>query len=110
MKRILVTGGAGFIGSHLCEALLEKDFEVIALDNLYSGSLGNIEDLLANTKFSFINHDITDYIFTPVDLIINLACPASPVYYQKDPVSTVRTSVLGAINVLTLAKNLNIPV
>ena len=110
MKKILVTGGAGFIGSHLCEALLEKDFEVIALDNLYSGSLNNIENLLANSNFSFINHDITDYIFTPVDLIINLACPASPVYYQKDPVSTVRTSVLGAINVLTLAKNLNVPV
>jgi UDP-glucuronate decarboxylase len=110
MKRILVTGGAGFIGSHLCEALLDNDLEVIALDNLYSGSHSNIQEFLTNPKFSFINHDITEYIFTPVDLIINLACPASPVYYQKDPVSTVRTSVLGAINVLTLAKNLNVPV
>lgn len=109
-KTILVTGGAGFIGSHLCELLLDNHWKVIALDNLYSGRLVNIERLIPNENFTFINHDITEFIFIPVDFIVNLACPASPVYYQKDPVSTVRTNVLGAINVLELSKKLNCPV
>ena len=110
MKRILVTGGAGFIGSHLCRKLLSLGNEVLSLDNLYSGSLENIEDLTANPNFHFIKHDITEYLYIPVDFIFNLACPASPVYYQKDPVNTIRTNVMGAINVLELAKELGVPV
>ena len=110
MKTILVTGGAGFIGSHLCDQLLSNGWKVIALDNLYSGKASNIQHLFEDENFTFVNHDITEFIFIPVDFIINLACPASPVYYQKDPVSTVRTNVLGAINVLELAKKLNCPV
>jgi len=110
VKTILVTGGAGFIGSHLCDQLLSNGWKVIALDNLYSGKASNIQHLFEDENFTFVNHDITEFIFIPVDFIINLACPASPVYYQKDPVSTVRTNVLGAINVLELAKKLNCPV
>lgn len=109
-RTILVTGGAGFIGSHLCDQLIRDKWKVIALDNLYSGETKNIKHLIENPHFSFINHDITEFIFIPVDFIVNLACPASPVYYQRDPVSTVRTNVLGAINVLELSRKLNCPV
>jgi UDP-glucuronate decarboxylase len=110
MKKVLITGAAGFIGSHLCERMLNCGWQVIALDNLYSGRLSNIEKYKDNPNFSFINHDVTSYIFIPVDLIINLACPASPVYYQKDPVSTIRTNVLGAVNMLELARALDCPI
>ena len=110
MKRILITGGAGFIGSHLAEALLDSGWSVVALDNLHSGSINNINHLFSNPRFSFIEHDITEFIYIPVDFIANLACPASPLYYQADPVKTVRTNVLGTLNVLELAKRLDIPV
>ena len=110
MQKVLITGGAGFIGSHLCEAMLNLGWEVIALDNLYSGKLENIANFENNSRFSFIHHDVTEYIFVPVNLIINLACPASPVYYQKDPVATIKTSVLGAVNLLELAKKLDCPI
>jgi UDP-glucuronate decarboxylase len=110
MSRVLITGGAGFIGSHLSERLLELGWDVIALDNLHSGEISNISHLLPNPRFQFVKHDITEFIFIPVDLIVNLACPASPVYYQQDPVRTVRTNVLGALNVLELAKRLSVPV
>lgn len=110
MKRILITGGAGFIGSHLAEVLLDSGWSVVALDNLHSGSINNINHLFSNSRFSFIEHDITEFIYIPVDFIANLACPASPLYYQADPVKTVRTNVLGTLNVLELAKRLDIPV
>jgi UDP-glucuronate decarboxylase len=100
--RILITGGAGFIGSHLCERLL-KNHEVICLDNLFTGSRKNILHLLDNKNFTFIGHDVTIPYKLHVDRIYNLACPASPVHYQYDPVKTIRTSVLGAINMLDLA-------
>jgi UDP-glucuronate decarboxylase len=102
--RILVTGGAGFLGSHLCEALIERGDEVICVDNLYTGSVANILDLTKNSNFEFIEHDITNPLFIDVDQIYNLACPASPSHYQKDPIQTIKTSVLGAINMLELAK------
>lgn len=104
IKKVLVTGGAGFLGSHLCNKLLEKGFYVIALDNLYTGRLSNIENLLNNKNFEFINHDIINPIDLKVDQIFNLACPASPPAYQKDPIFTTKTSVLGALNMLELAK------
>jgi len=110
MQKVLITGGAGFIGSHLCEAMLNLGWEVIALDNLYSGKLENLTKFENNPRFSFIHHDVTEYIFVHVNLIINLACPASPVYYQKDPVATIKTSVLGAVNLLELAKKLDCPI
>jgi len=106
-KRILVTGGAGFLGSHLCENLLHKGDEVICLDNFYTGNKMNISKLLNNYKFELIRHDITFPIYLEVDEIYNLACPASPIHYQQDPVQTTKTSVHGAINVLGLAKRLN---
>ena len=102
--RILVTGGAGFLGSHLCEKLLRSDHEVIALDNLVTGSKSNIEHLLTNPKFEFIRHDVTFPVYIEVEGIFNLACPASPKKYQTDPVQTLKTSVHGAINLLGLAK------
>lgn len=102
--RILVTGGAGFLGSHLCERLLQSDHEVIALDNLVTGSKSNIEHLLGNPKFEFIRHDVTFPVYIEVEGIFNLACPASPKKYQTDPVQTLKTSVHGAINLLGLAK------
>jgi len=108
--RILVTGGAGFLGSHLCERLLSDGHEVIALDNYYTGSRKNIEHLLSNPKFEAVRHDITFPTYLEVDGIFNLACPASPVHYQKDPVQTMKTNVSGAINVLGLAKRLNVRV
>lgn len=105
MKRILVTGGAGFLGSFLCERLLAAGNEVIALDNYFSGSKKNIEHLLANPRFEAIRHDVTQTIHLQVDEIYNFACPASPVHYQHNPVHTVKTCVMGAINMLELARN-----
>ncbi|SEA23663.1 UDP-glucuronic acid decarboxylase family protein [Selenomonas ruminantium] len=104
MKRILVTGGAGFIGSHLCKRLIEEGNEVICADNLFTGSKKNIEALLDNNRFEFMRHDVTKELLVEVDQIYNLACPASPVHYQYNPVKTMKTSVLGAINMLGLAK------
>ena len=104
MSRILITGGAGFIGSNLCEYLLEKEKEIICLDNFYSSSRNNVKHLLNNPNFELIRHDVNFPIYLEVDQIYNLACPASPVFYQKDPVQTVKTNVHGAINVLGLAK------
>ena len=102
--RILVTGGAGFVGSHLCDRLIARGDQVICLDNLFTGSRDNIAHLLDHPNFEFVNHDVNHPIFTPVDQIYNLACPASPIHYQYDPVMTVRTNVMGAINMLDLAK------
>ena len=104
MKRILVTGGAGFLGSHLCEMLLAKGHDVICLDNYFTGSKRNVEHLRDRPHFEFIRHDVTMPIFLEVDHIYNLACPASPVHYQYNPVKTIKTSVMGAINMLGLAK------
>ncbi len=104
MKRILVTGGAGFIGSHLCERLLNENNEVICLDNFFTGSKQNIIHLVGNPYFELVRHDITAPYFVEVDEIYNLACPASPVHYQYNAIKTVKTSVMGAINVLGLAK------
>jgi UDP-glucuronate decarboxylase len=103
-KRILVTGGAGFLGSHLCEHLLEEGHDVVCLDNLYTGQKDNIVHLFDNNYFEFVRHDVTFPFYTEVDEIYNLACPASPVHYQFDPVQTTKTSVHGAINMLGLAK------
>jgi len=107
MKRILITGGAGFLGSNLCKRLLrDSENELLCLDNCFSGSKKNIEQLIQNPRFEFIRHDITFPIYLEVDEIYNLACPASPVYYQREPIQTLKTSVHGAINVLGLAKRL----
>lgn len=103
-KRILVTGGAGFLGSHLCEKLLKKGHSVIALDNLFTGNKRNINHLKNYDEFEFIRHDVTENIMLEVDMIYNLACPASPIHYQYNPVKTTKTSVMGAINMLGLAK------
>jgi UDP-glucuronate decarboxylase len=104
MKRVLVTGGAGFLGFHLCEALIQLGCHVICLDNFYTGARDNCASLLKHPQFSLLEHDICDPLDVAVDEIYNLACPASPVHYQSDPVQTVRTSVLGAIHMLELAK------
>jgi len=103
-KRILVTGGAGFLGSHLCERLLNEGNEVLCLDNFFTGQKKNIAPLMANPDFELVRHDVSVPYWTDVDEIYNLACPASPVHYQFDPVQTTRTSVLGAMNLLELAK------
>ncbi len=103
-KRVLVTGGAGFIGSHLCERLLSEGNEVICLDNYFSGNKQNIVHLLANPYFELVRHDVTVPYYAEVDEIYNLACPASPIYYQQNPIKTIKTSVMGAINMLGLAK------
>jgi UDP-glucuronate decarboxylase len=108
--RILVTGGAGFLGSHLCEKLISMNHEVIALDNMYTGEKKKLTSILAHPNFELVRQDVTTQLNFEVDAIMNLACPASPVHYQKFPVQTTRTSVLGAINVLDLATRLNIPV
>ncbi len=105
-RRILVTGGSGFIGSHLCERLLADGHEVLCVDNYYTGRRRNIEHLLANPRFEAMRHDITHPLYVEVDQIYNLACPASPVHYQFDPVQTLKTSVHGSINMLGLAKRL----
>lgn len=104
MKSILVTGGAGFLGSHLCERLVSQGHYVICVDNFYTGSKENLECLLSNSRFELIRHDVTFPLYVEVDEIYNLACPASPVHYQSDPVQTTKTSVHGAINMLGLAK------
>ena len=103
-KKILVTGGAGFLGSHLCDRLIERGDEVLCVDNLFTGSKQNIAHLLNHPRFEFMRHDITFPLYVEVDEIYNLACPASPVHYQFDPVQTTKTSVMGAINMLGLAK------
>ena len=104
MKRILVTGGAGFVGSHLCKKLLEYGNEVICLDNMFTGNKENIKNFLDFKNFEFIRHDVTEPILIEVDEIYNLACPASPIHYQNNPVKTMKTSVLGSINMLDIAK------
>jgi UDP-glucuronate decarboxylase len=104
MKRILITGGAGFLGSHLCDRLIAEGQDVLCLDNFFTGSKGNILHLLGNPHFEYIRHDITNPIYLEVDQIYNLACPASPVHYQYNPIKTIKTSVMGAINTLGLAK------
>lgn len=105
-KRILVTGGAGFLGSHLCDRLISQGHEVVCADNLFTGSKRNITHLLGHPRFEFLRHDVTHPLYIEVDEIWNLACPASPVHYQHDPVQTTKTSVHGAINMLGLAKRL----
>ena len=107
MNRVLVTGGAGFLGSHLCEKLLKEGNDVICVDNLFTGSKDNIRHLMTNPYFEFIRHDITEPLYVEVDEIYNLACPASPVYYQYDPIKTAKTSVIGAMNMLGLARRVH---
>ncbi len=109
-KRILVTGGAGFLGSHLCERLLDQGHEVLCVDNLFTGRRRHVAHLLSNPRFEFMRHDVTFPLFVEVDAIYNLACPASPIHYQHDPVQTTKTSVHGAINMLGLAKRLKCPI
>ena len=109
-RRVLVTGGAGFLGSHLCEQLLNLGHEVSCVDNFFSSSRQNIAHLLGNTRFELIRHDVTFPLYVEVDEIFNLACPASPVHYQTDPVQTTKTSVIGAINMLGLAKRLKLKI
>lgn len=105
-KRILVTGGAGFIGAHLCRRLVAEDCDVLCVDNFYTGTRGNVEDLLRSPRFELMRHDVTFPLYVEVDEIYNLACPASPIHYQRDPVQTTKTSVHGAINMLGLAKRI----
>lgn len=107
-SRVLITGGAGFIGSHLSERLLDEGHEVICVDNFFTGSRRNVEHLFANPRFELMRHDVTFPLYVEVDQIYNLACPASPVHYQHDPVQTTKTSVMGAINMLGLAKRLRV--
>ena len=107
MKRILVTGGAGFLGSHLCERLVNEGNDVICVDNLFTGTKENILHLMKNPCFEFIRHDVTNPLFVEIDQIYNLACPASPIHYQYNPIKTTKTSVLGALNMLGLAKRTN---
>lgn len=104
MRRVLVTGGAGFLGSHLCDRLIAEGNDVICVDNLFTGSKDNIRHLLSNPYFEFIRHDITEPLYVEVDQIYNLACPASPVHYQYNPIKTAKTSIYGALNMLGLAK------
>lgn len=107
MKRILVTGGAGFIGAHLCQRLVDRGDDVICVDNFFTGSERNIQELMNCNNFALMHHDITEELLVEVDQIYNLACPASPIHYQLDPIKTMKTSVLGAINMLELAKRVN---
>jgi UDP-glucuronate decarboxylase len=107
-KQILVTGGAGFIGSFLCERLIELGHDVVCVDNMYTGARRNVVGLLTNPRFELIEHDVTVPLYLEVDEIYNLACPAAPIHYQRDPVQTTKTSILGAINMLGLAKRLKI--
>jgi UDP-glucuronate decarboxylase len=109
-KRILVTGGSGFVGSHLCEKLLATGNDVLCVDNFFSSTRHNIDHLMGNKRFELLRHDVTFPLYVEVDEIYNLACPASPVHYQYDPVQTTKTSVLGAINMLGLAKRLKIKI
>ncbi|SRR5579883_798575 len=110
VKRILITGGAGFLGSHLCERLIDAGHEVICVDNCYTGTKANLKRLLGNPSFEFIRHDVTFPLYIEADEIYNLACPASPIHYQWDPIQTTKTSVHGAINMLGLAKRLKIKI
>ena len=105
-QKILITGGAGFIGSHLCEKLLDYGHNVLCVDNYFTGTKANIEHLMDNPYFEIIRHDVTMPFFIEVDEIYNLACPASPIHYQYNPIKTVKTSVMGAINMLGLAKRI----
>ena len=105
-KRILVTGGAGFLGSHLCDDLVAKGHDVLCVDNFYTGTKANIAHLLGHPYFELIRHDVTFPLYVEVDEIYNLACPASPIQYQRDPVQTTKTNVHGAINMLGLAKRI----
>src|ERR1700726_41067 len=105
-RRLLITGGAGFIGSHLCEQLLARGYDVLCVDNFYTGTRRNVQHLLTDTRFEFLRHDVCFPLYVEVDQIYNLACPASPIHYQFDPVQTTKTSVHGAINMLGLAKRL----
>ena len=107
MQRILVTGGAGFLGSHLCERLVEQGHDVLCVDNFFTGNKQNVAHLLGHPRFELMRHDVTFPLYVEVDRIFNLACPASPVHYQHDPVQTTKTSVHGAINMLGLAKRLD---
>jgi len=109
-KRVLVAGGAGFLGSHLCDRLIEAGNHVLCVDNLYTGRRENIAHLLDNPLFEFLEHDVCEPLVVEVDAIYNLACPASPVHYQRDPIQTTKTSFLGAMNLLGLAKRLNVPI
>ena len=109
-RRILVTGGAGFLGSHLVDRLIERGDEVLCVDNLFTGDKSNLDHLTGHPRFEFMRHDVCFPLFVEVDAIFNLACPASPVHYQHDPVQTTKTSVHGAINMLGLAKRLRVPV
>ncbi len=110
MKRILVSGGGGFLGSHLCDRLLKEGNEVLCVDNFFTGNRRNIHHLLDNKNFELLRHDVTHPLYVEVDQIYNLACPASPVHYQFDPVQTTKTSVIGAMNMLGLAKRLKIKI
>lgn len=110
MRRTLVTGGAGFLGSHLCERLIELGHEVLCVDNFFTGQRQNISHLLSHPRFELMRHDVTFPLYVEVDEIYNLACPASPIHYQFDPVQTTKTSVIGAINMLGLAKRLKVPI
>ena len=106
MQRVMVTGGAGFVGSHLCDRLLKEGHDVICVDNFFTGSKANVSHLFSNPNFELMRHDVTFPLYVEVDQIYNLACPASPIHYQHDPVQTTKTSVYGAINMLGLAKRL----
>lgn len=109
-RRILVTGGSGFLGSHLCERLLADGCQVLCVDNFFTGARRNVEHLLDHSRFELMRHDVTFPLFVEVDEVYNLACPASPIHYQRDPVQTTKTSVVGAINMLGLAKRLKIKI
>ena len=109
-QRVLVTGGAGFLGSHLCERLLGEGCDVLCVDNFFTGTKDNISQLLDHPHFELMRHDVTFPLFVEVDMIYNMACPASPIHYQHDPVQTTKTSVHGAINMLGLAKRLGVPI
>jgi UDP-glucuronate decarboxylase len=110
MKRILVTGAGGFLGSHLCDKLLSYGHEVLAVDNFFTGARTNVAHLLGNPNFELLRHDVTFPLFVEVDAIYNLASPASPIHYQKDPVQTIKTNILGAVNMLGMAKRLRVPI
>ena len=108
--RVLVSGGAGFLGSHLCDQLLKAGHEVLCVDNFYTGQKSNVSHLLANPNFELLRHDITFPLYVEVDQIYNLACPASPFQYQLHPIETIKTNVVGSINMLGIAKRLTIPI